>query len=129
MDLTDTAGFDMVVLCAEELQPEPDQIVLPGVTVILAPNDDSGGPFTRDQQIIAWRAAHAVASAYKKKARILVSCFQGRNRSGLVMAMALHLLTGESGEHCMRLVRIKVPGAIGNLAFSEYLETIKKVGT
>ncbi len=125
MDLIDVfAGkYQVCVLCADELQPDIASIpdIPPGVRIIEAPNDDSGRPFTPAQRLIAERAAKDVAQEYMRGSRILVSCFQGRNRSGLVMAMAIHLITGESGETCMRLVRQKVPGAIGNLAFVDYL--------
>ena len=85
------AGFHTLVLCAMEYQPEMHHF--PGVEVIHAPNDDrSDVPPTKEQLLGALRAARVVTERVKESKRVLVTCMQGRNRSGLVSALSLYLL-------------------------------------
>jgi protein-tyrosine phosphatase len=82
------AGFDLLVLCAEEYQPPAWQF--PGVEVIHAPFDDNDhtGPLAGEKKI-ARSAAKQVALALRNRANVLVTCYAGRNRSGLVSGLAL----------------------------------------
>lgn len=114
------AGFRVLVLCAEEYQPPAARF--PRLEVIYAPNDDSGQPFTALQAAIANMAAHRVADYVRRKQHVLVTCMMGKNRSGLVTALALHHLTGWSGKDCVARVRAKRPIALSNEAFVHYLE-------
>jgi len=95
------AGFDTLVLCAQELQPRGSSY--PGVKVIHAPFDDTedSGPALR----VASAAARHVARHVSDGQVVLVTCAMGRNRSALVCALAIHLLTGCSGEEAARHVR------------------------
>lgn len=100
------AGFDMVVLCARELQVSPE--TFPGVRVLHAPNDDSVAlPLTKEKLRIAVRAADDVVRVIQAGGRVLVTCAAGLNRSGLVSALALHRLYGWAGDECVRTVRAK----------------------
>ncbi len=95
-------GFNVVVLCADEFQPARHIIATEDMEVIHAPNDDSENPLTRDQLTVAIAASRVVVKRFKEGKKVLVSCMQGRNRSGLVMALALHRLA-ESPEERARL--------------------------
>ena len=97
--------FNLLVLCARELQPNSNQFH--NVAVAHAPNDDNAafGPLTRDKLMVALQAARRTAKAIKAGQRVLVTCAKGMNRSGLVSALTLHLLYGWSGEQCIRQVR------------------------
>lgn len=107
------AGFDAVVLAAEEYQPTSRE--LPGVRVIHAPFGDTRWP--TDAEIRrAVRAADMVAAHLAAGDRVLVSCWMGRNRSGLVTALALRRL-GVPPNHAVELVRRARPGALFNDAF------------
>lgn len=76
--------FDTIVLAAEEWQPK-----LPHFEVIHAPLDDSGPPPTpNEKEIIRW-ASQEVAKRIRAKKRVLVTCVQGRNRSGVIAGLAL----------------------------------------
>jgi len=79
------AGFDALVLCAMEYQPND----FPGVKVFHAPNDDSGQPPDGFQVMVARLAAEAVVRELGAGKKVLVTCMAGRNRSGLVNGMAL----------------------------------------
>ena len=100
------AGFDMVVLCARELQLPPE--AHPGVEVVHAPNDDSEAfPLTKEKLRIAVRAADIVVQRIQAGGKVLVTCAAGLNRSGLVSAIALHKMYGWGGDECIRTVRTK----------------------
>lgn len=80
---------DMLVLCAQELQPH--QAAFPGVRVVHAPFSDHGDPPTRDEIMIARHAAEKVRAALDVGMSVLVTCHMGLNRSGFVSALALML--------------------------------------
>ena len=79
------AAFDALVLCALEYQPND----FPGVKVFHAPNDDSDQPPDGFQVMVARLAAEAVVRELGAGKKVLVTCRQGRNRSGLVNGMVL----------------------------------------
>ncbi len=117
--------YDLIVLCADEFQPEAHVIARPGTEVVHAPNDDSEKPLTRDQAAIAIMASRRAARAFREGKKVLVSCMQGRNRSGLVMALTLHRLYGMAGERCRSYIRSKRPHALTNDSFNKFLDQLK----
>lgn len=118
------ASFDLLVLCAEEFQPEPRAFTGSETSVLYAPNDDSKP--TPDQLRIAHAAANQVARTTMLGGRSLVTCFAGRNRSGLVSALALHMLTGCGGRMAKNVVRMRRLGApaLTNRDFNRVLDRI-----
>lgn len=108
-------GFDMVVLCALEWQEPASEY--PGLTVVRAPMWDGDEVPT----VIAHKAARAAARAIRAGRRVLIVCNQGRNRSGLVTALALWYLTGAPGAACMQAVQARRPNALTNPTFALYL--------
>ena len=89
------AGFDRLVLCAEEYQPEAERFE--GVAVFHAPNDDTF-QLTQLQWHGARRASLEVADALRRGEKVLVTCAAGLNRSGLVSAMAMLRLAGTAAD-------------------------------
>jgi hypothetical protein len=81
--------FDVLVLAAKEAQP-PARLFL-GMRVIYAPLDDSGEPMTDKEVRTAIWAAVRVRELLDAGKRVLVTCWQGRNRSALIAALALML--------------------------------------
>ena len=126
-DAVRNSGFDLLVLCAEEYQP-PDTD-FPGVEVIHAPNSDCGMPVTRQQLALALQAARRVAAAIRQSKHVLVTCRLGLNRSGLVSALALHLLTGESGHVCIDIVQAHRKDSMGNASFNAALLRLPQSAT
>ena len=134
-------GFKTLVLCAEEYQPPyvipdffaqvPDFYLerpFPGVKVIYAPNDDSSTDLpSREVLAKALSAAHEVAFSIKMGKKALVTCWQGRNRSGLVSALTLHFLLGCSGMEAVRIVQRARRGALTNPAFVHVLSHLRPV--
>ncbi len=115
------AGFAAVVLCAAEYQPRSYE--LPGVIVLHAGIDDALKP-TQEDMDIALAASHQAAELVADKQRTLVSCWMGKNRSGLVTALTLHWLYGLSGRDCIAAVRHARPGALSNPAFVALVEDL-----
>jgi len=119
------AGFDVLVLCAVEHQPRAR--CFPGVHVIHCPLDDADHPPSEYEWNLANQTGRFVAECIKIGGRALVTCMQGRNRSGLVTALALHNLTQQPGLVCVKYVqegRTAAP-ALTNDHFVAALATIK----
>lgn len=77
--------FDVIVLAAMEHQ----DIELPGYEVIRVPLDDSGPPPSYADRAIIRDTARRIARRVRAGKRVLVTCHQGRNRSGVLSALAL----------------------------------------
>lgn len=75
--------FDVIVLAAMEYQPD-----MPGFTVIHVPLDDGPPPIHADRVRIRG-AARKVADHVRAGDRVLVTCWQGRNRSGVISGLAM----------------------------------------
>lgn len=121
------ARVDVMVFVAKEL-PKPGPKQYPGVIVRWYPFDDTMSPSDKDIDQ-ALRAARAVAQDLADGKKVLVTCQMGRNRSGFVAALALHILTGRPGREAMRQVRMRRKDAVGvraiaNPVFQQYLMTL-----
>lgn len=123
--------FDLVILCAEELD-EMFRLLLEAYPaqaerVHFAPNDDAVR-VNRRQLRIAATAARKAADAYKRGERVLITCAAGRNRSGLVTAMALHFVSGCGGAAAAEIVKARrqAPSgpALSNRTFEQFLRAI-----
>ena len=98
--------FHLVVFCAKEFGPPPQVFKDPRerrAKVYYCPLDDA--VITKDEAFLASRAADVVLQALRSSQEVLVTCMQGRNRSGLVIALALHMLSGSGGEAAAQFVR------------------------
>ena len=128
--LNEDKAFHLVVFCAKEFGPPPqalnDKLSRRHTRVYHAPLDD--GELTRDEMFMASRAANLVAAAFLKRKRVLVTCMQGRNRSGLVVAIALDMLSSEGGVAALNAVRERRRRANGqalaNPNFVKLLESL-----
>ncbi len=120
------AGFDMLILCAEEYQPPA--AMFSGIEVVHAPNDDPDRQPTRAELAIASAAAGRAARWVLRGKSVLVTCQQGRNRSGLVSALALHYMTGMDGEMAALCVRARRKNALTNKWFWRELAKVRGVG-
>lgn len=135
------AGFSMLILCAVEYQPpmtvmewqEADLAMViarygapfPGVRVYHCPLwDIFDSPPTRETLRMAIDASIAAADAIRMGGRVLVTCQQGKNRSGLVSALTVHRLQGLSGEACVAVVKRARRIALTNPQFVEALARI-----
>lgn len=119
--------FDVIVLCARELQPdnpEQEREIFPEVEVVRAPMEDEESGPTENEALVAFAAANRVVAAITDGKCVLVSCAAGRNRSGLVSAIALTKLYGISGKEAAERVRANRKDALTNRGFSKFLEKL-----
>ena len=77
--------FDVIVLAAREYQDQPD---LSAYFVIRAPLRDGPMPSVEERALIH-ATARDVANHVLAGKRVLVTCWQGRNRSGVIVGLAL----------------------------------------
>ncbi|MEU2785683.1 protein phosphatase [Streptomyces sp. NPDC007110] len=79
------------------------------------------GPLDGTQLAGVIRLADAVTEALDADRRVLVRCYHGYNRSGLVVAQAL-IRRGHSADRAIRLIRSRrSPWALHNELFVDYL--------
>lgn len=121
------AGFDMIVLAAHELQP--GSMAVPhrfpdGITAVCAPMHDVANGPTPDEVRRAVRAANQVVAALRSGRKVLSTCAAGRNRSGLVTALALVAYHKISGTEAANRVRAARPLALTNEGFSAFLDRV-----
>ncbi|WP_437056292.1 protein-tyrosine phosphatase family protein [Streptomyces sp. enrichment culture] len=91
----------------------------PGVAHQVWPIPD--GPLDGTQLAGVIRLAEAACEAVDSGRRVLVRCYHGYNRSGLVVAHAL-VRQGRSADEAIRLIRARrSPWALHNELFVEYL--------
>lgn len=115
----------LLVLCYGEGVPRWSRFHNRGFLVHEAPFDDDQRTLQAKDVPTATMAAQAVVEAVRKGTKVLVTCHQGLNRSGLVVGIALHELHGWSGADCVARVRERRPGALFNLGFASYIESLK----
>jgi protein-tyrosine phosphatase len=91
----------------------------PGVEHHVWPIPD--GPLDGTQLAGVMRLARAAGEALDEGRKVLVRCYHGYNRSGLVVAHAL-VRRGHSAEQAIRLIRSRrSPWALHNELFVDYL--------
>lgn len=121
MDMPD---FDVLVLCAEEFQPDRTQFH--GVT-IRCPIPDA--VLDNSQLARALIAAKATAEGLAVGRRVLVTCMAGLNRSAFVAALALGRLTRKGADEVISIVRTRRhPQALSNQYFVTILRHILSNG-
>jgi len=118
-DWAQRAGFQLLVLTAFQRQPPAEQYQ--GVLVVHAPLTDDAFEIVEGDWERAMLAAQEVASVSCSGQRVLVSCVEGRNRSGLVAALAVHILTGMSGQDACSKVQAGRSGSLYNWHFVQAL--------
>ena len=116
--------INVIILCAKEFQPP--SYAYPGQTVLRVPiNDDFLRPLSESDTAPVISNARTVARYLESGARVLVTCRMGKNRSGLVSALAIYFLTGLGGLECLFQVRSHRKGALGNPGFQEALSRLQ----
>ncbi|MFF6997293.1 protein phosphatase [Streptomyces sp. NPDC008313] len=107
--------FDLVLTMLRLPGYGPD----PGVEHHVWPIPD--GPLDGTQLAGVMRLAQAAGDGLDEDRRVLVRCFHGYNRSGLVVAHAL-VRAGRDTDDAIRLIRARrSPWALHNELFVEYL--------
>ena len=113
------SGYYMLVLAAIGYQPAASRF--PGVHVLYAPLNDNGAQMTAYERRVAIHAARIVARELARGHNVLVTCEQGRNRSGLVAALALVFL-GYARPRSVATIRRMRMQALTNQDFARMVE-------
>lgn len=116
--------FTHLVLCCMEPDLQPSSRLYPGVNVMHNPMHD--GELTDAELRQAWRGAVWTTEAMRRGARCLVTCRMGLNRSGIVVALTLRLLTGAPGAGIVDHIRLnRGDNALRNPEFERYLRGLR----
>lgn len=98
--------FDVVVLCAVELQPKVH--VPKGKRLMRFPiDDDDYRPLPPEVGLLAHQMGAQLARLARSGKRVLITCAQGVNRSGLITAMTLLYATNLPPKAIVDLIRKK----------------------
>lgn len=120
----DLPAFDVVVLCARELQPERMSFTR---KVVRVPLPDSA--LTTEELNRAILGGKVVAKALRGGQRVLVTCRAGLNRSALVASFGLGMATTLSSDQIVELMRARrSPHALHNPHFVEYIKRVVGAG-
>ena len=116
------AGFDSLVLAAEEFQPPARDY--PGVRVLHVPFDDHENRLTEEEWAEIVGAADWAAGEVRAGRRVLITCWAGINRSGIITALTVMMLTGWSGAKAVIRVKQMRPGALRNRSFAAHVRAV-----
>lgn len=119
------AGFTSLFLCAQEIQPSSRRF--PGLRYVTRAGIDDA-ELSPGEWEVAQRAGHLAARHVRGGEKVLLTCAQGRNRSGLVAALTLHDLLGLSGPEAVRYVQRRRPWALMNESFVRALGRVRATG-
>ena len=124
--LPNLAKIDVVVLAAKELPDPPKSKAGPyAAKVIRIPLDDNFLLDGASQKIIlqkAFEVAQEIARYNQAGKNVIISCHMGLNRSGLITALSLKLLTGAPARKIIKLIRQqRSPYALSNPAFCQMI--------
>lgn len=123
-------GFGVVVSLSEHLPPQAARRFEWGtrggaagdgeLVFVHWPFEDGDLPRLELAELVA----AVVVDAVRRGLRVLVHCQEGRNRSGLVAALAARTLAGCSGAVAVAQVRAARPGMLANRRFAAALEAL-----
>lgn len=114
--------YDVVALAAKEYQPDQTRF---RAKLLRARLDDTLEPST-EELMWAFLTGKRVADAVANGKRTLVSCAMGKNRSGLVTALAARELLGLTGAEAAYLVQRRRPIALSNPVFVRFLASLPR---
>jgi protein-tyrosine phosphatase len=115
--------FDIIVYAAAGIKPQHKKF--PNKTLFYVPlldirgENPEPGTFERAEQMAIW-----LAKEVKEGKQVLVTCASGINRSGLIVALTLRLLTGWPGIKCVEEVRNKRVFAFTNEDFANFVSSL-----
>jgi protein-tyrosine phosphatase len=116
----DLPEFDMLVLCAQEIQPARVGFAK---QLLRCPIPDSA--LSSDELRRAVAASGHVAQALRGGKRVLVTCAAGLNRSAFVAALALGRVTHATPDELVAIMRKRRrPEALSNPHFVGYLNKL-----
>jgi hypothetical protein len=111
--------FDCLVLCAHEYQPD----CFPDIQVAFAPMRDDGLLISHNDALQAVKAAGKTIKWMDQGLKVLVTCYAGRNRSGLVTALTLCKgpMAMPPVKAIAKIKSVRGPDALSNLGFVRFI--------
>lgn len=121
MEAIRDAGITYVVnLCGDGPVLSPPDPLRPFTEVRWEIDD---GPLPDLDQLDA--VVSRVCAAIQQGERVLVHCYAGLNRSGLVNALVVRRLKGVSGAELVAYIRRRRPGALSNRRFVQHILSLR----
>lgn len=125
-DRASKEGFKVIVLCDDEFQPSRHNFT--DVRILKCPLVDiSTKPVPPADLEMILKTAHRVARHVSEGEKVLVTCYAGINRSGLVVAHALHHLTGWGGDKIVDHIKSKRPISLTNRLFVQIIKSLPEL--
>ena len=126
----DQWGVDLLVTLSEHLPPQAARRFQWGTSggavgegrIVFShyPFPDGDVP---DERLLHY-VAQQVTTAIDSGLTVLTHCQEGRNRSGLLAALAIRNLLGVDGAHALEVVRASRAGMLSNRAFANYVSAL-----
>lgn len=116
--------FDVILLCAEEHQPRWKTPA--GKFIFKLPlDDDPYQPVPLDVGRVIVQTAKAAGTYHVAGHRVITTCHQGHNRSGICTAIILMTYYGMSANDSINLIRKRRNNdCIGNPMFEQFLHNL-----
>jgi len=120
-NLVNAQNISILVLAAEEYQRRQlPPHGFPGIVKFFIPLDDA--PQLKEEEINDVKnIARLAAMSIRHGNNVLSTCYQGRNRSGLVSGFILKYLTGCNGMHAIWQIKNNRDNALTNPYFRQLL--------
>jgi len=117
--------FDVVVYTAEECQPKFRNLPRGKQAYYAQLDDDIYRPVSQEIERNLWQLAGTCADHVRRGHRVLITCYMGANRSGLLMGLTLMRLNGMSGANAVALIKQRRTSseqeALSNPMFEQFL--------
>jgi protein-tyrosine phosphatase len=116
--------FDVVVFAAEELQPN---IQAPAGCFLfkLPMDDDIYRPVPPAVGEVLHHTARALASYLRGGHKVLTTCAQGRNRSGILSGLTMMYCFGMPADDVIKIIQRKRKYALVNTMFTQWLQATR----
>lgn len=125
-----TDGFQLVVSLADHLSPQAANRFEWGTSGGAMGNGEMmfmHWPF-QDGDLPDFKfldfISNTLADAVRNDMKVLVHCYEGRNRAGLIAALTARKVLNISGPEAVKLVRDARPGMLYNKTFLKFVESL-----
>jgi len=122
--------FDVVAFTAQEAIPRKVPTPAGKVAYRFPLDDDPYRPIPSEVAAYAHQFAQQLATQVKQGHRVLITCFQGVNRSGLITGLTIMYAYGFSGKQTVSLIRSRRKPetnhmVLGNPMFEQHLLAVR----
>lgn len=122
-------NFDAIVFCEHTFQPSYEKLEkdFPGILPIYCPFlDDNYNEISPKLHQQFNEVTNQIVGLLKQKKKILIVCFAGLNRSGLISALVLRKYLGMDGKSAIKSVQSRRENSLNNKLFCSYIINFKE---